>query len=207
VSPVYHEGWGLFYWNLPSHFVKNIEQVEFQLESESGPPSLWNHNGEQFQIVFQRALPSAKRIFLNYYDPLNYRPNGNPEDVTTFARAFTPHYTVFISVNSHPTLVSLPQPKDLYWLDRASQWTLAQKGWMRDSVVPPKEIITGIEGIFLKTGRKKKYLSESRRLYSIFATNYTRSSISTAQRKFLLFVPTNLRYGFQERRRVERPLK
>lgn len=115
-------------------------------------------NGEQSRLSFQRDLPSVKRIVVNHCDPSNSLLNRIPEDVTTFARAFTPHYTVFISVKSHPIVQSPPHPKDLYRLDRASQWTLAQKGWMRDIIVPPKEDITGIVGTYLKTGRKKKYL-------------------------------------------------
>lgn len=89
--------------------------------------------------------------------------HGIPKDVATLARVFIPHYTVFFSFLSLPISHIRPRARDLYQLDGASQLTLVQKAWMRDSVLPPIENITGIVGTYVKIGERNEHLGQEQK--------------------------------------------
>jgi hypothetical protein len=146
------------YWN--SEFVSRIEQVEIEcglntmgpntriLGSTTQPPVA--ADAERYRTVFQRAFPSAKRIVISDTKPYRDPQYGLLEDLTIFARALSTQYTVFGSLVSRQIRLRHPQPRDLYRLDSASQWTLVQKAWVRECVLPPTEKISGIVGMFVK---------------------------------------------------------
>jgi hypothetical protein len=162
-----------------SQFVKHIEQVEIGFEIESAPPTHafprntlggsvltpWADNADQLRAVFQRGFPSAKRVIISLRDPRwMHPPTQIPRALDTIARAFTPHYTVFIALPSRPVGSGRCRrlPKDLIRLDRASRWILTLKAWKQTSVLPPRENITGIVGTFIKADwRRCKVLEEA----------------------------------------------
>ncbi|KAF2427836.1 hypothetical protein EJ08DRAFT_735867 [Tothia fuscella] len=103
-----------------SQFVKHIEQVEIGFKIESAPPTHafprntlggsvltpWADNADQFRAVFQRGFPSAKRVIISLRDARwMHPPTQIPRALCTIARAFTPHYTVFIALPSRPSLM------------------------------------------------------------------------------------------------------
>jgi hypothetical protein len=155
------------YWN--SEFVKHIEQVEIKFGPSMGTLGLTNRfpgsvaqvpvaaDAERYRSAFQRAFPSAKRILISDTNPYRDEYYGLIEDLTTFARVFQTHYTVFCTLLTHPIGSRHPRPKTLYRLDSASQWTLVQRAWTRESILPPTEKISGIVGMFVNSRRRDKY--------------------------------------------------
>jgi hypothetical protein len=125
------------------------------------------------QVGQRQAIPGIIPAWFPVSEANHFQPHGHPLDapptripraLDTIARAFTPHYTVFIALPSRPVGSGRCRrlPKDLFQLDRASQWILTLKAWKQGSILPPMENLTGIVGTYVKVGwRALEVLRES----------------------------------------------